>query len=203
MEVLGTVAACGQLIGTAIKILDSIAQLRDYLRHAPARHRGWHTELAALHNILSYIRHHSNLQTCQVKGIIESIDFKIATLTNLCGRYMPVPNQQLFIKLNRALSARTVESKILQGFESLEHDKTTLLLVISTLRESTSAQSSSRGLPEIQDMQDTIYRENTTKTRRYVSPLQPALRPALPVPTKYVGGFLALPGALFSGSFAL
>ncbi|KAI1086574.1 hypothetical protein F5B19DRAFT_478785 [Rostrohypoxylon terebratum] len=148
MEVLGAVAATGQLIGTAIGILDSISQLRDFLRHAPERYKGWHTELTVLSETITCIVDNSALHTCQVKCIIDSMDPKIATLKSLCSRYMPQPKPSLITRLNNAFSARTTESRIVQSLESLEHDKTTLLLTISVLKESTSTESSRQTTPE-------------------------------------------------------
>ncbi|KAI1411848.1 hypothetical protein F5Y13DRAFT_51716 [Hypoxylon sp. FL1857] len=133
MEVLGTVAAAGQLIGTAMRILDSIAQLRDFLQHAPARYQGWHSELAVLHDTVSCIRYNSALQTSQITCIIEAMAPKIDTLAGLCLSHAPEPKQKLVRRLNKALTARAVESRILQSFQTLEHYKTTLILTISTL----------------------------------------------------------------------
>ncbi|OTA89592.1 hypothetical protein M434DRAFT_398484 [Hypoxylon sp. CO27-5] len=144
MEVLGTVAAAGQLIGTAVRILDSIAQLRDFLRHAPARYQGWHSELTVLNDTISYIRHNPALQTSQISHIVEAMAPKIETLTDLCLRHTPGPKQKLVSRLNRALSARTVESRILQSFQSLEHEKTTLILTISTLNVPSAIGSSAQ-----------------------------------------------------------
>ncbi|KAI1138517.1 hypothetical protein F5Y05DRAFT_42485 [Hypoxylon sp. FL0543] len=134
MEVLGTVAAAGQLIGTAIKILDSIAQLREFLHHAPARYQGWHSELAVLDDTVSCIRHNSALQTGQISRIIEAMAPKIETLTGLCLRHTPEARGKLVSRLNRAFTARAVESRILQSFQSLEHGKTALILTISALK---------------------------------------------------------------------
>ncbi|KAI0835752.1 hypothetical protein F5Y06DRAFT_275289 [Hypoxylon sp. FL0890] len=144
MEVLGTVAAAGQLIGTAVRILDSIAQLRDFLQHAPARYQGWHSELAVLDDTISCIRHNSALQTSQISRIIEGMAPKIETLTGLCLRHSPESKGKLVSRVNRALTARTVESRILQNFQSLEHDKTTLILTISTLNVPLSIQQSTQ-----------------------------------------------------------
>ncbi|KAI1400050.1 hypothetical protein F4819DRAFT_386974 [Hypoxylon fuscum] len=136
MEVLGAVAATGQLIGTAVNILDLIAQLRDFLRYAPDRYQGWHTELYVLGETIAYIRDNSKLQTCQVSRIITGMAPKIQSLTDLCKRYSPDPDHKFLSRLNRAFSARGVEARIMQNFDSLEHDKTTLILSISTIKYS-------------------------------------------------------------------
>ncbi|KAI0378155.1 hypothetical protein F5Y04DRAFT_164106 [Hypomontagnella monticulosa] len=139
MEVIGTVAATTQLIGTAIGILDSIAQLRDFLQHAPARYQGWRDDLAVLSDTISDIQLNPALHTRQIGRIIDTMEPKIKSLTGLCSCYTSGSkgSELKFItKLNRALSARATESRILRSFESLEHDKTTLILTISTLDRS-------------------------------------------------------------------
>ncbi|KAI2467930.1 hypothetical protein F4781DRAFT_400278 [Annulohypoxylon bovei var. microspora] len=146
MEVLGAVAATGQLIGTAVAILESISQLRDFLRHAPARYQGWRDELAVLGDTITSIRDDRALHTCQVSRIIKSMAPKITRLTELCAPYTSQPKQfRLISKLNRARKARAVESCILQNFQSLEHDKTTLILTISTLSRATSTEHREKG----------------------------------------------------------
>ncbi|KAI0896259.1 hypothetical protein F4806DRAFT_466719 [Annulohypoxylon nitens] len=135
MEVLGAVAAAGQLLGTAMKLINSIAQLKDNLQHAPARCREWTTELAVLDGTLTDICQNTRLQAShQIVRVMDVMTPKIDNLTNLCSCYIPNPKQNLIIRLNKAISARSLESKILQNFESLEHDKSTLLLTISTLK---------------------------------------------------------------------
>ncbi|KAI6088859.1 hypothetical protein F4821DRAFT_233150 [Hypoxylon rubiginosum] len=135
MEVLGAVAATGQLIGTGFAILDAIDQLRDFLKHAPDRCQGWRCQLDALSGTICDIRQNSQLQTYQVKRIIEDIAPKISTLTKLCAHYAPEPQpkSRLYKRLSKALSAKGIERRILQSFQSLEQDKTTLILSISTI----------------------------------------------------------------------
>lgn len=133
MEVLGAVAATGQLIGAAINILDSIARLRDFLQHAPARYQGWYTQLYNLGMAISNIRDSPRLQTRHVIYIIEGMAPKIESLADLCQRYYPHRRLKFLSKLNRVLFARGVEERIRQDFQSLEHDKTTLILTINTL----------------------------------------------------------------------
>ncbi|KAI5924570.1 hypothetical protein F4810DRAFT_709527 [Camillea tinctor] len=138
MEVLGAIAATGQLVETAIRILKSISELRDYLKNAPAKYQTWHTELASLAGTISDIRDHSTLHTSRVGTIIESMAPKIDSLVDLCTRCTPEPKLRFVRRLNKALSARKVEACILQQFESLEHDKTTLILTISMLKREAS-----------------------------------------------------------------
>jgi uncharacterized protein YceK len=144
MEVIGAVAATGQLIGTAYSILGSIARLRDELKHAPTRYQGWHTELATLSDTISDIRDNSKLQTRQVSRIVEEMAPKIDKLADLCVRYTPEPDcrLQFMARLRRALSTMGKEPRILQNFQSLEHDKTNLILMISTLSGCSSIEHS-------------------------------------------------------------
>ncbi|KAI1215160.1 uncharacterized protein F4807DRAFT_23772 [Annulohypoxylon truncatum] len=139
MEVLGAVAAAGQLAGTTITILDSISQIRDFLQHAPARYQGWRDELSALSDTISCIRDNKALHTCQVCRIIEGMAPKITRLKELCAHYTPGPKLKLISRLNQARKARVVECRILQNFQSLEHDKTTLILTINALSHKVSA----------------------------------------------------------------
>ncbi|KAI1455375.1 hypothetical protein F4805DRAFT_476733 [Annulohypoxylon moriforme] len=139
MEVLGAVAAVGQLVGTVITIIESISQICDFLRHAPARYQGWRCELAVLRDTITAIRDTKALHTCSVSRIITSMAPKISRLMELCANYSSEPKQRLITKLNRALKAKNLEVRILQVFESLERDKTTLILTISTLSRATQA----------------------------------------------------------------
>lgn len=141
MEVLGAVAAAGQLAGTAITILDSISQLRDFLRHAPARYQGWNDELSVLGDTIKSIRDNKALHTCQISRILGNMAPKIEGLRELCAHYAFKPKLRLISKLLKARKARTVESRILQKFQSLEHDKTTLILTINTLNYKTSIET--------------------------------------------------------------
>lgn len=138
MEILGAISATSQLIETGFSILDLISQLRDFLKYAPARYQGWHTELAVLGETISSIRQNALLQTRQVRHIIEGMAPKIKALTELCAHYAPEPKLRLYARLTRALSAKGVETRIHQNFRSLEHDKTTLILTITTMNKSVS-----------------------------------------------------------------
>ncbi|KAI2618369.1 hypothetical protein GGR54DRAFT_640495 [Hypoxylon sp. NC1633] len=164
MEVLGAVAASGQLIGTVIKILDSIAQLRDFLKHAPARCRGWRTQLSVLGDTISSIRDNSALQTHQIGRIIEDMAPKIESLMELCVRYTPEPRLKLFKKLTRALSARAIEAQILYRFQALEHDKTSLILTISAMNGSGSHRQSHRAR-EVEDKDDKEDKEDEAQNQ--------------------------------------
>ncbi|OTA67111.1 hypothetical protein K449DRAFT_462081 [Hypoxylon sp. EC38] len=152
MEVVGGLAACGQLVGTAIKILDDISQIRNFIRHAPARYHGWNSQLDALSETISYIRDNSRLHTCQVERIIDSMDEKINALADLSAQFPLTPNLRLLTKLNRVVAFKTAEAQILEFFKSLEYDKTTLILTISTLQRSTSTESFHQEGQYIEDM---------------------------------------------------
>ncbi|KAI1780705.1 hypothetical protein F4818DRAFT_396550 [Hypoxylon cercidicola] len=141
MEVLGAVAATGQLIGTGFTILDAISQLRDFLKHAPGRCQGWCYQLDILSDTISCIRQHSQLQTYQVVRIIEGMAPKINNLAELCSHYAPQPKNRLYMRLSKALAAKGIETRILQSFQSLECDKTSLILTISTIHRSTSIEN--------------------------------------------------------------
>ncbi|KAI1758522.1 hypothetical protein GGR53DRAFT_516856 [Hypoxylon sp. FL1150] len=137
MEALGAVAAAGQLIGTVITILDSLNRLREFLKYAPARYQEWHLQLDILTEVISIIRQNSVLES--VGRIIEGMAPKISTLTKLCALYAPPqPNLRLYARLTRALSARGAEARILQSLQSLEQDKSLLILTITTIHGSIS-----------------------------------------------------------------
>ncbi|KAI1374104.1 hypothetical protein F4677DRAFT_179859 [Hypoxylon crocopeplum] len=136
MEVLGAVAATGQLIGTIVAVLDSINRLREFLRHAPARCQEWQTQLDVLTEAISFIRENSLLEAGQVGHIITGMPAKITTLTELCALYAPQPKLRLYGRLIKALSAKGVECRIPQNFQSLKQNKSTLILIISTIRGS-------------------------------------------------------------------
>lgn len=144
MEALGAAAAVGQFVGMAAKMIDLIARLEDFLKNAPARYQGWHTQLATLDHTISYIRDNTELQTNQVKRIIEEIAPKILSLIKLCERYAPTPKAEWRSRLKKALSAWGVEPRILQNFQSLEQDKTTLLLAINTSSRATTPDEKSQ-----------------------------------------------------------
>ncbi|KAI1643906.1 uncharacterized protein F4817DRAFT_348263 [Daldinia loculata] len=140
MEVLGAVAAAGQLVGTAVKILELIAELREFLKNAHGKCQGWLTQLTALDNAITDIRLNPTLHTSNILHIIEAMYPKVRDLGTLLPRYSPVSSPGLKIRfttrMRGALSARTVEARIIQLFQSLEHDKTTLILTITTLNRS-------------------------------------------------------------------
>ncbi|KAI1428426.1 hypothetical protein F5Y12DRAFT_711063 [Xylaria sp. FL1777] len=131
MEVLGAVAATAQLVGMVVTILESISQLYDLVKHVPGRYNSWETELAMLKESLDFIRNNSALQTAYIGRIIERMSPKFETLVLLCREHSPGPGPRSFKRALTTLSACKVEPRILQSFESLEHDKTTLILAIS------------------------------------------------------------------------
>ncbi|KAI1376331.1 hypothetical protein F4677DRAFT_419604 [Hypoxylon crocopeplum] len=167
LTLLGGVAASGQLIGTGFSIIDSIAQLREFLKHAPAQFQGWRTQLIVLDEIISQIGQDSALQTCPIRRIVESISPKIEALTKLCYQYSPDPKLKFIRRLNKAISARSIESRILQNFESLERDKTALILTINAMRGSTSTTESPRQANT--DIKDTMEKEQVPGTMQGMS----------------------------------
>ncbi|KAI0529951.1 hypothetical protein GGR58DRAFT_276574 [Xylaria digitata] len=133
MEVVGTVAATVQLVGLAMSILDSIAQLHDIINLVPDRYQRWHTELDVLGTTINCIQQDSALHTLQVNQVLENMSPKIKSLLRLCRRYTPPANASRIIKAIKILSAHAVEPRITEYLQSLEHDKTTLLLAIQLI----------------------------------------------------------------------
>ncbi|KAI8632105.1 hypothetical protein F5Y19DRAFT_386108 [Xylariaceae sp. FL1651] len=160
MEVVGAVAAVSQLVGMAVTMLDSISQVRDFLRHMPARYQGWHAELTVLCDIISCIQQNSVLHTCQVSRIIEAMTPKIKSLAELCQQHTPHSKAGFITKISNALSARAVEPRIFQSLQSLEHDKTTLILAINLLVRSISSE---KFCPITEEMPMNISKPRTKK----------------------------------------
>ncbi|KAI1745220.1 hypothetical protein F4680DRAFT_401412 [Xylaria scruposa] len=131
MEVIGTVAATAQLLGMVMKILESISQLHDLVKHAPGRYRGWDAELTILGEMIYCIQVNPALQTFQVGRVIANISPKIESLVLLCREHCPRPEVKPLKRVLTALSACAIEPRILRRFESLEQDKSTLLLAIN------------------------------------------------------------------------
>lgn len=132
MEVVGTVAATAQLVGLAIGLLNSIAQLLEVIKHVPGRYQRWHVELDLLGEAISCIQHNSALQTKQVRRVLENMRSKVQYLLKLCRTYAPPSKAIWVIKVLKNLTAHATEPRIMEYFQSLEHDKTTLLLVIQS-----------------------------------------------------------------------
>lgn len=133
MEVVGTVAATFQLVGLAMSLLDSIAQLHDVINLVPDRYQRWHTELHVLGAMINCIQQDSALHTSQVNQVLENMSPKIKSLLRLCRKYTPPANAGRIIKAIKILSAHAVEPRITEYLQSLEHDKTTLLLAIQLI----------------------------------------------------------------------
>ncbi|KAI1419926.1 hypothetical protein F5Y12DRAFT_775429 [Xylaria sp. FL1777] len=140
MEVVGTVAATVQLVGMAMSILDSIAQLHDLIKCVPGRFQRWHTELDLLGETIKSIQHNAALQTFQVGRVMENMCPKIESLLILCKKHTPPSKASPIIKIIKNLSAHSVEPRIIEHLQSLEHDKTTLLLAIQLLPATNSTQ---------------------------------------------------------------
>ncbi|KAI0539204.1 hypothetical protein GGR58DRAFT_465591 [Xylaria digitata] len=131
MEVVGAVAATAQLVGMVVTILESISQLHDLVKHIPERYSGWQDELTILRQTLDCIRHNSSLQTAYICRVIEQMNPKVNSLVILCRDYYPNPKSKHLKRVLSALSACKIEPRILQSFQSLEHDKATLILAIN------------------------------------------------------------------------
>jgi hypothetical protein len=132
MEILGGVAATAQLIGLVVNIIQSIAELDDFISHVPQQYHRWHAQLTVLSDTIAGIQNNAALQTSHICRLVESINQKIDDLLLLCRQYTPRSETNAFSKVFKVLSARTVEPRMLQKFQALEHDKTTLLLAITT-----------------------------------------------------------------------
>ncbi|KAI0813986.1 hypothetical protein GGR55DRAFT_633458 [Xylaria sp. FL0064] len=133
MEVVGTVAATAQLVGLAMSLLDSIAQLQDIIKHVPGRYQRWSVELDLLGETITRIQHNAGIQSCQVGRVLEAMYPKIESLMRLCKKYTPRSEASLIIKILKTLSAHAVEPRIVEHLQSLEHYKTTLLLAIQLI----------------------------------------------------------------------
>ncbi|KAI1753101.1 hypothetical protein F4782DRAFT_498340 [Xylaria castorea] len=131
MEVIGTVAATAQLLGMVMKVLESISQLHDLVKHVPGRYHSWNTELTTLGEMIYCIQRNPALQTFQVGRVIANISPKIEGLVLLCREHSPRSKAKPLKRVLTTLSACAVEPRILRRFESLEQDKTTLLLAIN------------------------------------------------------------------------
>ncbi|KAI8955277.1 hypothetical protein F4801DRAFT_574863 [Xylaria longipes] len=151
MEFIGTVAATAQLLGMVMKILESISQLHDLIKHVPGRYHSWDIELTILGEMIYYIQRNSALQTFHVGRVIANIRPKIESLVLLCREHAPRPKSKPLKRVLTTLSACAAEPRILQRFESLEHDKITLLLAIN-LRIASNPLA-------IEDMSKRVYEE--------------------------------------------
>ncbi|KAI1085989.1 hypothetical protein F5B19DRAFT_480778 [Rostrohypoxylon terebratum] len=174
MEVLGAVAAAGLFAGTAITILDAITQLRDFLRHAPARYQGWGDQLNVLADIIVSIRDNSALQTCQVSRIIESMAPKVTQLAELCAHHALEPKPRFISRLIWAWKARDNEPRILQRFQSLERDKTALILIIGAMGHAKSTEKLEQthnmtGEADRRDAEDLVNSPEQDDTKALVS----------------------------------
>ncbi|KAK5625325.1 hypothetical protein RRF57_001041 [Xylaria bambusicola] len=130
MEVVGTVAATAQLMGIAIGLLNSISQIHDLIKHVPDRYQRWHVELDLLGDAITCIQQNYALQTWQVRRVLENMLSKMQSLLKLCQTYAPPSKASWIIKILKNLSAHAIEPRIIEHLQSLEHDKTTLLLAI-------------------------------------------------------------------------
>ncbi|RSL53483.1 hypothetical protein CEP54_010366 [Fusarium duplospermum] len=131
MEVVGAVAATSQLLTGALRIVEAIIQLREYLKHAPSQLQRWQAELSVLECAINFIRDDPKLQTPNMARVLETITSKIEDLTHLCPR--SVPNKKSARYLIGIFSARATQSRILQNFADLDRDKVTLILTIQTI----------------------------------------------------------------------
>ncbi|KAI0437987.1 hypothetical protein F4803DRAFT_536488 [Xylaria telfairii] len=151
MEVLGAVAAASQLCGMLIQALDETARLRDLLRHAPTQYTRWNNELIILEEAISLIKANESLHTCTVMRLIEIITGKIKELTSfVCKNQPPLSDASFIKKLLWVPRARSIENRILQSFESLEYNKTTLILLINLSNGSISVENFRTAIMDVQ-----------------------------------------------------
>jgi hypothetical protein len=133
MEVIGGVAASAQLLGTVVRILNAIIDIRDYIQNASGRFQKWHAELVALTATVSCIKQSPRLHTANIGQILEGISQKMDQLGSLFTQFSLAPNLGPVKKIFKSFSASAVECRILQSFTALERDKTTLILTINTI----------------------------------------------------------------------
>lgn len=131
MEAVGAVAATAQLVGMAMKTLELIANLHSIIKDVSARYEDWNTKLTTLEDLIRIIQGNPSLQTQSVERAIASMSLKVENLIVLCTMHVPRTGSRGLSKLLKCLTARAAEPRIHQSFQSLEQDKTSLLLVIN------------------------------------------------------------------------
>jgi len=133
IEVLGAAAAASQLFGYILDIAEALFELRDHIKHAPARLQSYVEQLESLAATIQYIQENQNLLNPVVETPIKAISQKVNSLNQLLRKSLSKVSQPPLKRYIRIFVEKKIERRIKEGFAALEGDKVNLVLCMAGL----------------------------------------------------------------------
>ena len=145
LEVIGAIAAAGQLIEQGTKIVRFVSDLYSKIQNAPESIRGQVVQVEQLIDISRLIERNPSLQTNAVASILRTCLLDAKKLHEILGKLSISAQDGKAKKIWKALDGLTKEKKIDALFQNLEQQKSSLALSIQAV-DSAAIQDS---LPDI------------------------------------------------------
>ena len=131
VEVLGTLAAGSQLLGYIFKIGEALFELRDHIKHSPARIRSYVEQLESLACTVQYIQGNQKLHTHVVETLLRAISQKVDALNKILRTSFSGVTHRSSKRYFRIYGEKKTERRIKESLAALEGDKINLVLCIT------------------------------------------------------------------------
>lgn len=135
-EIVGAVASAVQLASLSLEIIISISSLCTQIRDAPKLIRTRAIQVQSLVTIANYIERNVQLHTTDVECVLHTLIPEAVALRDILKGMVAREGAGIAERCWKAIGGVTKEKRIMEIFESLEREKSALLLCISSLNSS-------------------------------------------------------------------
>ncbi|KAF2690279.1 hypothetical protein K458DRAFT_101119 [Lentithecium fluviatile CBS 122367] len=127
LEALGGIAAATQLFAY---LFQALFELRDQIKHAPARVQAYVGRLDSLRRTVQYIRDHPIFVTNVVEALLKTILEQVDVINAILHKSFSREPRSIARRLIRLYVERLAEQQIRDSFENLESYKSDLMICI-------------------------------------------------------------------------
>ena len=131
LEILGAVAAAGQLLSAIGNLIQHSHELRKQIEQGPELFRHQTEDLDTLIDILDHIRNKTSLHKPAIEKYITILQSRVESLRKSIGCYKNRLAKRQTFRILKAFSIVESGKSIPRHFEALNRDKTTLILFVS------------------------------------------------------------------------
>ena len=143
IEVLGAVAGGSQLVGYIFGIGNAIIELRDHIKHCPARIQSYSDRLESLSSVIQSIENNERLCAQIPTNLLDSISKEVDALKSTLKTTFPTGTRRSRAKYLKIPKEKKAEKRIKDSFATLDGYKIDLLLSVSHISKEDSADNSS------------------------------------------------------------
>jgi hypothetical protein len=145
VEIIGAMAAAGQLLSSVAHLIQLSVELRSTLRKGPRIFREKNAYLDSLIWVLDRIRHQRALQDLDVSRFIASLTHKVEGIKVTLLKYFEGDTDRLLGRFLGSIRAVKDRDKVCRFFDAIDREKTNLLLYISAVSNESIRQLASGG----------------------------------------------------------